>query len=148
MTIQYTINVDSDGVINPFTRQLRSYAHSLGWKTGEPTSWSGWDGWVDDSVGVDVDREPDTYIGDIRDTKTHLRMVAVAWKRLTKQGGKKRKPLGVRDTVTLSAGDFMYLLYLTGEDMPLVLVQNKWTEKLSVTKTLSDLRAGVEQIYG
>ena len=67
----------------------------------------------------------------------------VAWKRLAskKEGQKQRQPLGERRMVIMGFSEFVYLLTLLEDwDLPAVYVQAKWTERLSVSKTLDGLR--------
>jgi len=97
--------------------------------------------------------EPDTVIGNPHPDSVYDVIPVVAWKRLAskKPGQKKRRPDGERDVVIMRAEDFMYLIHMYTSvhgEAPTVMAQNKWTEKLNVTRTLDGLRKGIGEIYG
>ena len=85
-------------------------------------------------------------IGDVmlKSTESPLwdTIVAVAWKRLVKGNGERRRPDGVRDTVTITLQDFLLLL---GEANLNAIVECKATERLNVTRTLAKAREKVRR---
>ena len=98
-----------------------------------------------------IKNEPDVEIGASLHDADYVFNI-VAWKRLVKSEGKKRRvPDGAPDVVCLSTEDFLDIIAeLDGHDPTWVernsiAVQCKWTERLNVTRTLGGLVVGVQE---
>lgn len=98
--------------------------------------------------------EPDLEIGS---PSPHEKDIpAVAWKRLVKaKGKKKRVPDGEGEVVVLSLDDFLALLVEgrhhcegdCGYVPRRIMVQAKATERLNVTRTLGELRDALKLLF-
>lgn len=69
-------------------------------------------------------------------------IIAVAYRRLTKQGGKRRKPLGEKEVVVVTAEDFLDLLEASRLS---AIIECKAAQQISVTKVLKEAREKVKR---
>lgn len=75
-------------------------------------------------------------------TELGPRITALAWKRLTPTGGKRRSPMGERDVYILDRDTFWALLgeYLEAHPATQVVIECKAAERLSATRELAEAK--------